>query len=540
MSKQIYFDDESREKILKGVNVLAKAVSSTLGPNGRNVIIKKQGDVPFSTKDGVSVAKEIELDDKIENAGAEMVKQAASKTNSTAGDGTTTATLLAKEIVNEGVKTLNKNTQVNFLKRDINKAVEQVIDMIRNNIAQDISNEEQLQHIATISSNNDPDVGNLVAQAFQKVGTEGVVHVEESKTGETYLETVEGIQFERGYKSPYFVTNNNNMTAVLNNPYIIIADQKFTKVKSLLALLEKISSQGRPLLIIAEDIEGEALATLIVNKMRGIMDVVAVKAPEFGDRRTLILEDIATLTGGKVFNSKKGMKLESFSFDWLGEARTVTVSKENTTIVDGKGETQNIENRIGELQDQIHNSSSAFETEKLQDRLSQFTGGVVIIHVGGNSEIELKEKKDRVDDALHATRAALEEGVVPGGGVALLHAREILRKNKDEGSQIVFNACGKCFEQILLNAGYKQDDIYYIATHQLVKSRSKDYWKGYNIQTGKVENMNEAGIIDPFKVTRTAIENASSIASTILLTECIVVDDKEEEEKNSNPMMGMM
>jgi chaperonin GroEL len=542
MSKQIEFSDKARKKILKGVDILADAVGSTLGPNGRNVLIEKVGVPPSSTKDGVTVAKEIELEDALENMGAQTVKQAASKTNDLAGDGTTTATVLAREIIKEGLQYVDKGTQVTQLKRDIDSSVQKVINHLRENIVEDISNENQLEHIASISANNDPEIGKLVATAFEKVGMEGAVHVEESKTGENYLETVEGMQFERGYKSPYFVTDNNTMTSTLTNPYILIANERFTQVKELLPILEGISSQGRPLLIIAEDVDGEALATLIVNKMRGIMNVCAVKAPEFGERRSLVLEDIAITTGGQVFDKKKGMKLDKFSYDWLGEARTVTISKEDTTIVDGKGNEEQISSRIEELQYQIDKSKTPFEREKLQDRLAKFTGGVAVVHVGGYTETEMKERKDRVDDALHATRAALEEGIVPGGGTALLYAREILRDDfaSSLGSQVVYKACGKPFNQILTNAGYNNEDIYYLATHKLINS-GNDYWAGYNLKTKEVENMKSAGIIDPFKVTRTALENASSVASTILLTECAIVEEKNENEQPQGGMpMGMM
>jgi len=538
MSKQIEFSDEARGKIIKGVNTLADAVSATLGPNGRNVILHKPGQIPQSTKDGVSVAKEIELEDPIENMGAQMVKQAASRTNDIAGDGTTTATILAREIVKSGLSYVNKGTQVTQLKRDIDKGVNKVISNIRSNIVEDISNENQLKHIASISANNDPDVGNLVATAFEKVGMDGAVHVEESKTGETYLETVEGMQFERGYKSPYFVTDNNTMTSTLTDAYILIANERFTQVKELLPILEGISKQGKPLLIIAEDIDGEALATLIVNKMRGTMNVVAVKAPEFGERRSLVLEDIAITTGGQVFDKQKGMKLDQFSYDWLGQARTITVSKEDTTIVDGKGSEEDIENRMEELQQQISKAKSPFEIEKLQDRLAKFTGGVAVIHVGGHTETEMKEKKDRVDDALHATRAALEEGVVPGGGVALLYAREDL-DTSNEGEKIVYEACGKPFEQILTNAGYTSVEAQMIGKYKLVES-GNDVWAGYNLESKSIVNMKEAGIIDPFKVTRTALENAASISGTILLTECVVAEEPSEDSNQIDPMMGMM
>jgi chaperonin GroEL len=400
----------------------------------------------------------------------------------------------------------------------------------------EITSEEQLEQVATISSNNDPEVGKLIATAMDKVGREGVVTIEESKSGETYLETVEGIQFDRGFKSPYFVTNNSTMSAVLDKPYILIADARFTKVKDLLPVLEGVSGTGRSLLIIAEDIDNEALATLVVNKMRGTIAVCAVKAPDFGDRRKLVLEDIATLTGGEVFSKEKGMKLDKFSWDWFGESRTVTVTKEQTTIIDGKGETGRIEARIEELQQQIEQATTPFEVEKLQERLSKFVGGVAIVHVGGNSETEMKEKKDRVDDALQATKAAIEEGIVPGGGTALLYAKSAIEGN-DIGAEIVKQACSQPFTQILMNAGWDEVDGRIMADNLI--NTGNDVWAGFNIKTMEKVNMKEAGIIDPAKVTRTALESASSVAGTILLTECVVVEDPDSKEE-VDPMAGMM
>lgn len=539
MSKELNFGSEARNKVVKGIDLLTDAVSSTLGPNGRNVVYIGPEGTPLSTKDGVTVAKNIELPNPVENIGAQMVKQAASKTNDLAGDGTTTSTILAREIFKQGLIFVDKGAQVTQLKRDIDNAVHNVINNIRQNICEDISNEEQLEHIATISANNDPEVGKLVSTAFDKVGMDGVVHVEESQTGENILETVEGMQFDRGYKSPYFVTDNNNMSTTLKNPYILIANERYNQAKDLVPILERISSEGKPLLIIAEDVDGEALATLIVNKMRGTLNVVAVKAPEFGERRELILEDIAITTGGKVFDKQKGMKMEAFSYDWLGEARTVTVTKESTTIVDGKGNEEAIENRMEELQYQINKARSPFEVEKLQERLAKFTGGVAIIHVGGHTEAEMKERKDRVEDALHATRAALEEGIVPGGGAALLYARGVL-KQENEGEQIIFKACLKPFEQILTNAGYNVTEAQMIG-YNLIDS-SNDTWAGYNIITKKVSNMKKDGIIDPFKVTRTALENAASVAGTLLLTECVVtnIESKDKNKNVDNPLMSMM
>jgi len=544
MSKVIEFGPEARKQLVNGIDKLADAVVSTLGPNGRNVVIANQG-YPQSTKDGVTVAKSISLSDNVEEVGASMVKQAAIKTADNAGDGTTTSTLLAREMVKAGLSHLNNGANAVEIKRGIDKAVSQVVELLREN-SEDISSEEQLEQIATISANNDPDVGKIIATAMQKVGRDGVVTIEESKSGDTYLETVEGIQFNRGFKSPYFVTNNSTMSAVLNKPYILIADDRFTKVKDLLPVLEGVSGTGRSLLIIAEDIDNEALATLVVNKMRGTLAVCAVKAPEFGDRRKLVLEDIATLTGGEVFSKDKGMKLEKFTWDWFGEARTVNVTKESTTIVDGKGESERIEARIEELQQQIEQATTPFEVEKLQERLSKFVGGVGIIHVGGLTESEMKEKKDRVDDALQATKAAIEEGIVPGGGAALLYAREGITESKEEseavkvGKRLVYRACGKPFNQILTNAGYTQNDMYPIL---MEIGRMGDIgtkpWFGFNIKKETIVNMKEAGIIDPAKVTRTALESAASVAGTVLLTECVVVEDPDSKEE-ADPMAGMM
>lgn len=541
MSKIIEFGSEAREQLVNGIDKLADAVVSTLGPNGRNVVISKPGDYPQSTKDGVTVAKSISLENPNEELGVQLVKQAAITTANMAGDGTTTSTLLAREMVKAGLSHLNNGVNAVEIKRSIDKAVQQVVKALREN-AEDVSSEEQLEQIATISANNDLEVGKIIAMAMKKVGREGVVTIEESKSGDTYLETVEGIQFNRGFKSPYFVTNNSTMSASLDKPYILIADERFTKVKDLLPVLEGVSGTGRSLLIIAEDIDNEALATLVVNKMRGTLSVCAVKAPEFGDRRKLILEDIAALTGGEVFSKEKGMKLDKFTWDWFGEARTVNVTKEQTTIVDGKGETERIEARIEALQQQIEQAGSPFEVEKLQERLSKFVGGVGIIHVGGFTETEMKEKKDRVDDALQATKAAIEEGIVPGGGAALLYARgNILFADGEDniGARIVHQACGKPFEQILTNAGYSSTDAQMIGKYQLVDS-GNDIWAGYNLQTEEVVNMKEAGIIDPAKVTRTALENAASVAGTILLTECTIVDNPSEDSNSQVDPMSMM
>ena len=534
----VNYGDDSRKKLIDGVNQLADAVVTTLGPNGRNVVIQNEHGVPQSTKDGVTVAKAIELEDTVENTGAQMVKQAAIKTAEQAGDGTTTSTLLAREIVNAGSRYSDKGHNIVEIKRGIDKCVKAHVDYLRE-LSQDISSEDQLRQVATISANNDTEVGELIATAMEKVGRDGVVTIEESRTGETYLETVEGLQFDRGFKSPYFVTNNDTMSSTLKDAMILFYNGRITQVKELLPLLENLSSQGKSLLIVAEDIDGEALATLIVNKMRGILNVCAVKAPDFGDRRTLLMNDMATLTGGQVVDKDKGMKLDKFDLNWLGECRTVTITKEQTTIVDGAGEEEAIEQLCSDLQSQIDRSSSPFEIEKLQERLAKLVGGVAVIHVGGNTETEMREKKDRVDDALQATKAAIEEGIVPGGGVALLragHKVTCATDNADQkiGCTIMSNALRKPFEQILVNAGVQ--DVHGIEYR--VKGRSNTN-TGYNIKTGKFEDFLEAGIIDPTKVTRCALENAASIAGTILLTECTVVNKPQEESNEVGAMPGM-
>ena len=547
MSKKIEFGAEARKKLVKGIDTLADAVVATLGPNGRNVVYIENGMV-VSTKDGVSVAKQIgSLEDPIENLGAQMVKQAAVKTSDHAGDGTTTSTLLARELVKGGLTKLNEGANAVEIKRGIDAGVKEVLALLKEN-SEKISSEEQLQQIATISANNDVEVGKLIARAMEKVGREGVVYIEESKTDETYLEVVEGMQFDRGYKSPYFVTNNNNMSALLQDAYVLIADHRFTQVKELLPILEGVSQKGKSLLIIAEDVDGEALATLIVNKMRGTLQVVVVKAPDFGERRKLILEDIAVLTGGTVFDKEKGMKLDKFNWEWFGEAKTVTVSKEKTTIIDGQGTTEAISERVESLTAQLEKAATPFEMEKLQERLSKFVGGVALVHVGGSTETEMKEKKDRVDDALHATQCALEDGIVPGGGAALLHAREGITfaiENSDDfnyGKKLVHSACGKPFEVILKNAGYDDQSIY----HFKYKvgdfgDKEREIWYGLDVKTETVIDMKEAGIIDPHKVTKNALMNAASIAGTILLTECTIVDTPEDKKESGiDPMMGMM
>ena len=537
MEKNINFGKSARTGLMNGINKLADAVVSTLGPNGRNVVLfRGVGEFPQSTKDGVTVAKNVVLADPQEELGVELIKQAAINTANKAGDGTTTSTLLAREMINRGLTALDNKENAVKIKRDIDKTVKEVVSNLRKKISEDISEEGQLEQIASISANNDPETGKLIATAIDKVGLEGVVHIEESKTGDTYLETVEGMQFDRGYKSPYFVTNNNTMSAVLTEPAVLILDQKLNSVKELLPILEAVSSNGKSLLIIAEDIDNEALATLIVNKMRGTVNVCAVKSPEFGERRKLVLEDIAITTGGQVFSKEKGMKLDKFSWDWFGEARTITITKDQTTIVDGKGTVEKIEARVEELQQQIEKTQTPYETEQLQNRLAKFVGGVAIIHVGGNTETEMLEKKDRVDDALHATKAAIEEGIVPGGGAALLYASNGIKPDST-GARIVIEACAQPFNQILVNAGYT-DVKGQILADQLCNS-GNDQWAGYNIETEEVANMKDAGIIDPTKVTRLALENAASVAGTVLLTECTITQDKENDGTKQSPTGGL-
>jgi len=542
MNKVVEFGPEARKKIASGINKLADAVTATLGPNGRNVIYTEFGEVR-STKDGVTVAKQISnVEDPLEELGVQMIKQASIKTANNAGDGTTTSTLLAQAIINEGLSFLDKGANAVEIKRGIDSAVKEVVECLRREISEDITSETQLEQIASISANNDPGIGKLIATAMEKVGREGVVTIEESKTGETYLETVEGMQFDRGYKSHYFVTNNADMTCTLEEPFILIADKKFNQVKDLLPILEGVSGTGKSLLIIAEDIDGESLSTLIVNKMRGTIKVAAVKAPDFGDRRKLLLEDMAIMTGGQVFSSEKGMKLDKFSWEWFGTARVVTITKDQTTIVDGKGNFEKIEARIDELQAQIDKSTVPFEKEKLQERLAKFVGGVAIIHVGGNSELEMKETKDRVDDALQATKAAIEEGIVPGGGAALLYAREAITRDRKEldsdlhiGKSIIYKACASPFMKILTNAGYSEGECYGLVN----ALDGEDQWLGYNIKTETVEDMKEMGILDPTKVTRCALENAASIAGTVLLTEAAVIEINNDKPSETGGMPGM-
>ena len=538
MSKNIEFGAEARKKLVNGIDKVADAVVSTLGPNGRNVVYVDQGSV-HSTKDGVSVARQIDkLEDPIEDLGAQLLKQAAIKTSDHAGDGTTTSTLLARELVKGGLNRLNDGANAVEIKRGIDEGVKQVLASLKDE-SEKITSEEQLQQIATVSANNDEEVGKLISRAMEKVGREGVVYIEESKTDETYLEVVEGCQFSRGYKSPYFVTNNNTMSTLLQDTFVLLANHRFTQVKELLPILEGVSQKGKSLLIVAEDIDGEALATLIVNKMRGTLKVAAVKAPDFGERRKLILDDIAVLTGGTVFDKDKGMKLDKFNWEWFGEAKTVTITKEKTTIVDGQGTEEAITKRAEELEEQINKAETPFEMEKLQERLSKFVGGVALVHVGGSTETEMKEKKDRVDDALHATQCALADGIVPGGGVALLYARKNIKSDKNAsedfkyGQKIVFNACGKPFEYILTNAGYSEADAKMIEMGDL---KNKKGFTGYNLKTCSVVDMKKAGILDPHKVTKNALLNAASIAGTILLTECTIVSNPEDN-KDAQPMM---
>ena len=543
--KNIDYSNNARKSLLNGVDKLAGAVTATLGPSGRNVIIEQDMGLPSSTKDGVTVAKSIELKDKVENLGAQIVKQAAIKTAEQAGDGTTTSTLLAQAILNEGIERMNAGSNAVDIKRGIEQAVEDITRFLEIE-SKEITDEEQLKQVATISANNDPEVGELISTAMDKVGRDGVVTIEESKTGETYLETVEGVQFNRGYKSPYFVTDNNTMTAVLQDPLILITDKRLNSVKELLPILEGASQQSKSLLVIADDIDGEALSTMVVNKMRGILPVVAVKAPEFGDRKKAMLEDIAVLTGGQVVSSEKGMRLDKFQSEWLGKANKVTVSKDTCTIIDAKGSEESITQRVEEIKTQIDNSDSTFDKEKFQERLAAFIGGVAIVHVGGNTEVEMKEKKDRVEDALHATKAALEEGILPGGGVALLKAAQWLADtlinptedpiegDKLTGYDIVVNACEQPFFKIMDNAGIED-----VGEIELRIKEEDDFWFGYNPREEDFFNMFKEGIIDPTKVTRLALENAASVAGTLLITEAVVSKGKEKKDtaKGIDPSM---
>jgi len=537
MSRIISFDKEAKEKLQAGIDKVNKAVSITMGPYGRNVLIEKDHGQVASTKDGVTVAKTITLEDPIENMAATVIKQAAQKTVDAAGDGTTTSTVLAYAIAKQALEaTSYASTNATQVKRGIEAAVKEVVAELKT-MSVDITDETQIKQIATLSANGDTEIGELVATAIEKVGRDGVVTVEESRSGETSLEVVEGLQFDRGYKSPYMVTDNNSMQAVLTDALVLLFDGKISAVKDLLPILERVSSENKSLLVVAEDIDGEALSTLIVNKMRGILKVVAVKAPDFGERRTLVLEDIAAVTGGTLISPTKGMKLDRFNMEWFGNARTVTVGKETTTIVDGKGDTALIDARISELKSQIEQSNSPYEVERLQDRLAKMIGGVAIINVGGGTEIEMKEKKDRIDDALQATKAALEEGILPGAGVALLNARNSIsnRDNSDfgKGGQIVFKACSSPLQQILSNAG---EDYHQWASH-LDKAVNNKVVP--NIGEERLVDAFEAGIIDPTKVVRCALENAAAAAVTLLMTECVIHDKPNEKKKDEFDMSGL-
>jgi chaperonin GroEL len=537
MSKIISFDREAKEKLKNGIDKVNKAVSVTMGPFGRNVLIEKEHGQVSSTKDGVSVAKIITLEDPIENMAATVIKQAAQKTVDAAGDGTTTSTVLAHVISTQALDaTAFASTNATQVKRGIEAAVKEVVAELKKRSV-DITDETQIKQIATLSANGDEEIGNLVATALEKVGRDGVVTVEESRSGETSLEVVEGLQFERGYKSPYFVTDNNTMSSVLVEPLLLLVDGRINQIKDLLPILESVSQQQKSLLVIAEDFGDEVLSTLVVNKMRGILKVAAVKAPDFGDRRTLILEDIAAITGGTVVSNTKGMKLDKFNKDWFGQARTASVGKDTTTIVDGKGNAELIETRILELKAQIDKSSSPYEIEKLQERLAKMVGGVAIINVGGGTEIEMKEKKDRLDDALQATKAALEEGILPGAGVALLSARVGIKPTDntdfEKGKQIIYNACAAPFTQILLNAGEDVNEWYVKLAFEKVDTKLVP-----NIEDGGLVNAYEKGIIDPTKVVRCALQNAAAAAVTLLMTECVIYD-KPSDKKDNNPMMDL-
>jgi chaperonin GroEL len=534
MAKHLFFDIEARNKMKRGVDTLANAVKVTLGPKGRNVVLEKKFGAPSITKDGVTVAKEIELEDPIENMGAQMVKEVASKTADIAGDGTTTATVLAQSIIAEGLKNVAAGANPMDLKRGIDKAVEKVVASLSAQ-SQTIGNDKnKIEQVASVSANNDSNIGKLIAQAFGKVGKEGVITVEEAKGTDTTVEVVEGMQFDRGYISPYFVTNSEKMEAELQNPYILIYDKKISAMKDILQILEKVAQSGRPLLIIAEDLEGEALATLVVNKLRGTIKVAAVKAPGFGDRRKEMLQDIAILTKGIVISEEQGYKLEGADLSYLGTAASVTIDKDNTTVVGGKGKKEDITARVNQIKAQIETTTSDYDKEKLQERLAKLSGGVAVLYVGAATEVEMKEKKDRVDDALHATRAAVEEGIVPGGGVAYIRAIESLEKlkgvNEDEttGISIVKRAIEEPLRQIVFNSGIEGSIVV-----QKVKEGKADF--GYNARTDEYENLLKAGVIDPTKVTRIALENAASIAGMLLTTECVVADKPKKEELHTHP-----
>jgi chaperonin GroEL len=536
MSKQIFFEIEARNKMKNGVDTLANAVKVTLGPKGRNVVIEKKFGAPVVTKDGVTVAKEIELEDPIENMGAQMVKEVASKTADIAGDGTTTATVLAQSIISEGLKNVAAGANPMDLKRGIDKAVIAVVEHLKKQSVAVGDNNSKIEQVASISANNDESIGALIAQAMTKVGKEGVITVEEAKGTDTTVEVVEGMQFDRGYVSPYFVTNSEKMEVDLQNPYILIYDKKVSTMKDILHILEKVAQAGRPLLIISEDLEGEALATLVVNKLRGTLKVAAVKAPGFGDRRKEMLQDLAVLTKGIVISEEQGYKLENADLTYLGEATSVTIDKDNTTIVGGKGAKKDIQARVNQIKAQIETTTSDYDKEKLQERLAKLSGGVAVLYVGAATEVEMKNKKDRVDDALHATRAAVEEGIVPGGGVAYIRAIESLEKlkglNEDEttGIQIVKRAVEEPLRQIVVNSGIEGSIVV-----QKIKEGKGDF--GFNARTEVYEKLFAAGVIDPTKVTRIALENAASIAGMLLTTEC-VISDKPEKDKPAMPPMG--
>ena len=540
MAKDIKFDIDAREGLKRGVDALANAVKVTLGPRGRNVIISKSFSSPQVTKDGVTVAKEIELEDALENMGAQMVKEVASKTNDLAGDGTTTATVLAQAIVKEGLKNVASGANPMDLKRGIDKAVAKIVEHLAKQAKEVGSSSEKIKQVASISANNDDTIGELIAQAFEKVGKEGVITVEEAKGTDTYVDVVEGMQFDRGYLSPYFVTDSEKMVAELDHPYILLYDKKISTMKDLLPVLEPVAQSGKPLLIIAEDIDGEALATLVVNKLRGTLRIAAVKAPGFGDRRKAMLEDIAILTGGTVIAEERGFTLENATIDMLGTAERVSIDKDNTTIVNGAGKSDDIKARVAQIKAQIENTSSDYDREKLQERLAKLSGGVAVLYIGAASEVEMKEKKDRVDDALHATRAAVEEGIVAGGGIALIRAKNVLGKlkplNADEetGIKIILKALEAPLRTIVENAGVEGSVI--VAR---VLEASRDAY-GYNAKTGTYTDMFKAGIIDPKKVTRVALENAASVAGMILTTECALVDIKDDKAAAIPPMGGGM
>jgi len=533
-AKEIRYNLEARDALKKGVDILANAVKVTLGPKGRNVVIEKKFGAPQVTKDGVTVAKEIELKDPYENMGAQMVREVASKTADKAGDGTTTATLLAQSIIRVGLKNVTAGANPMDLKRGIDKAVERVLASLKEQTKQVGDDFNKIEQVARVSSNNDNEIGKLIAEAMQKVKKEGVITVEEAKGIETTVEIVEGMQFDRGYISPYFVTNPDKMEAVMENPYILIHDKKISTMKDLLPVLEQTVQTGRPLVIIAEDIDGEALATLVVNKLRGSLKVAAVKAPGFGDRRKEMLEDIAILTGGTVVSDERGFKLESTTIDMLGRAEKISIDKDNTTIVNGAGEKKNIEARVKQIKVQIENTTSDYDKEKLQERLAKLAGGVAVLYIGAASEVEMKEKKDRVDDALSATRAAVEEGIIPGGGVAFIRAMIALEglkgSNEDEqkGIEIINRSLEEPLRQIVENAGYEGSVVV-----QKVKEGKGDY--GFNAHTETYENLFETGVIDPTKVARIALENAASIAGMLLTTECAIVEIKED--KSAMPPM---